>query len=151
MAFFLPVLAVIGGGSAVAGGVLAATAVAGGLSAYQQYKAGKITEQEYKLQAKQEGDAARQREIERRRGLLSALSSQNAQAGAQGVALAGSPAAMMNRDIKDFRNDLMYDQANTKTSQRILRSRGSAAAAAGKIGAIQSIVDTGSSIYQARG
>ena len=150
MAFFLPVLAAVGGGSAVAGGVLAATAVAGGLSAKAAYDAGKISEAEYKLQAKQEGDAARGREIERKRALLASLSSQNARAGAQGVAIQGSNAAIMNRDIKDNRQDLLYDTANTRTAQRILRSRGSNASARGTLGAITSIADTALGMYQAR-
>lgn len=151
MAFFVPVLAAIGGGSALTGGVLAATAVAGGLAAKGQYDAGQIAKAEYKLQAKAEGDAARGREIERKRALLSALSSQYARAGAQGVAIQGSNAAIMNRDIKDNRQDLLYDTANTRTAQRILRSRGANAASRGTVNAITSIADTALGVYQARG
>ncbi len=151
MAFFVPALAAIGGGSALTGGLIAATAVVGGISAKAQYDAGKISEAEYKLQAKQEGDAARAREIERKRGLLRALSTQNAQAGAQGVAIQGSNAAIANRDIKDFSNDMMYDRVNTKTAQRILRSRGSNSARMGAVGAITSLVDSGTSMYQMAG
>lgn len=40
MAFAVPVLAALGGGSAVAGGAVAATAVGAGLSAYSSYKQG---------------------------------------------------------------------------------------------------------------
>lgn len=158
MAFFVPALASVGtalgasaGSAAIVGGLAIATVGTGLMSAKMQYDAGKISEAEYKLQAKQEGDAARAREIERKRGLLRALSTQNARAGAQGVAIQGSNAAIANRDIKDFSNDMMYDRVNTKTAQRILRSRGSNSARMGRVGAITSLVDTASSVYQMAG
>lgn len=154
MAFFAPIaagLATIGGGSAAAGALLVGTAVTGALSAKAQYDAGKISAAQYKLQAKQEGDAARAREIERKRALLTSLASQHARSGAQGVAMQGSNVAMANRDIKDNRQDLLYDTANTRTAQRILRSRASNASYQGGVGAITSIADTAMNIYQARG
>lgn len=154
MAFFAPIaagLATVGGGSAVAGGLMVASLGLGAASAYQSYKAGKITEAEYKLQAKAEGDQARAREIERKRALLSSLASQNAYAAAGGAEMSGSLAAIAKRDIQDSRNDLLADKASTGTAQRILRSRGSSANAAGQLGAVRSLVDSGVSAYGMRG
>lgn len=154
MAFFAPVaagLASIGGGSAVAGGLLVGSAVAGGLAAKSTYDAGQIAKAEYKLQSKQEGDAARGREIERKRALLSSLAAQHARSGAQGVTMQGSNVAIARRDIKDNRQDLLYDTANTRTRQRILRSRGSNVSYQGSVGAITSIADTALNTYAAAG
>lgn len=150
MAFFVPVLAAVGGGSAIAGGLTLATAALGVGSAVQAHKAGKVVEAENKLQAKAEGDAARTREIERKRALLRAVATQHASAAAGGIAFGGSQAAIARRDIEDFRNDLLADRANTATAQRILRARGQSARASGDLGAVRSLVDTGTSIYEAR-
>lgn len=155
MAFFaplVPVLASIGGGSAVAGGILAGTAIiSGGLAAKSAHDAGSIASAEAKLQAKQAGDAARGREIERKRDLLRALSTQHATAGAQGVAFSGSKAAIAVRDINDNRNDLQADRANTRTTQRVLRSRAANSRQAGTLGAVTSILDTANNLASAYG
>lgn len=154
MAFFVPLaagLASIGGGSAVAGGLLVGSAVAGGLAAKSTYDAGQTAKAEAKIQSKQEGDAARAREIERKRALLSALSSQHARSGAQGVTMQGSNVAIAQRDINDNRQDLLYDTVNTRRAQRILRSRGQSASRSGTIGAITSIADTALNTYAAAG
>lgn len=170
MAFFVPVLAAIGGGAggagaaagvaaglsattgaAIAGGLTVAGAAAGISSAYQAREAGKVANAEYKLQAVQEGDAARGREIERRRSLLSSLATQNAVAGAQGVGIQGSNAAIAGADIRNARNDLMIDTANTKTRQNLLRARGSNAQKAGNAQAISSLIDTAITTYKKLG
>ena len=66
--------------------ILIATTVASGVySAQQQKAAGKAANAEAQIAANREGDAARAREIERRRALLRAIASQNAAAGAGGV------------------------------------------------------------------
>lgn len=164
MAFFVPILGAIGsaatGGAIAAGATSAAviggaivggTALSGISSAYQARKAGQVENAGYKLQAKQEGDAARGREIERRRALLGSLATQNATAGAQGVGIQGSNAAIAQADINSARNDLLTDTVNTKTRQNILRARGANAQIAGNAQAITSLFDTGKSLFKKLG
>jgi hypothetical protein len=147
----LPLLATVGGGSAIAGGIAVAGLAAGVASAAMQYKAGQAQSAQYKEQAKSEEVAAGQREIERRRSLIRALSAQNASAGAAGVETSGSIGGIIRRDIKDNQNDLLYDSANTKTRQRAFRSRASNSVTQGTIGAATSLIDTGKTYYKARG
>lgn len=64
---------------------LGATALAGGAAAVSAKRAGALQEIEHKRQAQEEETAARDREIERRRRLVQALASQNAEAGALGI------------------------------------------------------------------
>ena len=148
MAVAVPFLAALGGGSAVAGGVIAASAVAGiasgVMSAQAQRNAGIAERQMNTAQRRQEADAARQREVLRRQDLLKALANQNATAGALGIKVAGSTAAIANRDIRDARNDLMVDRVNTKRSAGILRAAGRNAATAGNTAANVSLIDTAS-------
>jgi type II secretory pathway pseudopilin PulG len=123
-------------------------AVAGGVSASQSYKAGQQANNEYKSMAKQEQDSARQQEIEKRRNLLRALSSQNAQAGAQGVSTAAGTgkAAIAQRNINENRSDLLTDKVNTKRKQAMFISKGRAAARAGEMEAIGTLLETGSKV-----
>jgi hypothetical protein len=151
MAFFVPILAAVGGGSAIAGGLAVASAAVGVMGAAQQRAAGKAENAGYKIEVKQAGDAARGREIERKRDLLRALATQAATAGAQGVAMQGSNVGIALGDIKQARNDLLADTANTKTQQRILRTKGINAQRAGNNAAITSLVSTASSLYKAGG
>jgi hypothetical protein len=151
MAFFVPILAAVGGGSALAGGLAVASAAVGVMGAVQQQQAGKIERAEYNLQAKQVGDAARAREIERKRDLLTALATQAATAGAQGVAMQGSNVGIAKADIARARNDLLVDTANTRTQQRVLRTRGINAQRAGTARAVTSLVKTASDLYAAAG
>jgi hypothetical protein len=119
MAQFVPVaLAVVSAGAGVA-------------AAAQQRRAGKMQEFQYKEQAKQEGDAARQREIDRKRNLLRALASQNAGAGASGADMAGSLQNIARVDIEDAADDLSIDRVNS-----------------GNIAAAGSLLDTANSTYK---
>lgn len=151
MAFFVPVLAAVGGGSALAGGLALGAAGLGVAKAYQTYKMGEVANAEAKLASKQAGDAARGREIERKRDLLKALATQNAHAGAQGVAIQGSNEAIARADIRDARNDLLADTANTRTQQRIYRARGRNAQSEARLGAVTSLLDTATGLYKAAG
>ena len=151
MAFFVPILAAAGGGSAVAGALTIASAGLGVMQAYQQQQIGKVERAGYELERKQAGDAARGREIERKRDLLKALATQAATAGAQGVAMQGSNVGIAMADIRQARNDLLTDTANTKTQQRILRTRGINAQRAGNANAITSLVKSASDLYKAAG
>jgi len=144
----LPALATsIGGGSAATGyAILAATAAstaAGVSSAVAQQRAGRIAAKEAKTAAAAEGDASRQREIERKRALLRAIGSQQAQAGAAGVSSQeGSPARIAQLDIDQASTDLLVDRATTSQRQNALRSQGRAARFQGRVGAATTLADT---------
>jgi hypothetical protein len=147
MAFVLPALAAVGGGSAVAGGVAVAGLAVGAYSAIQQKNLGDDQKAELKAQAKTEGVAAQQREVERRRNLIRALASQNAAAGAAGIETSGSVEALARRDIRDSHNDLLSNSINTQARQRALRSQASNAARAGRTNAATSLLDSGRQFY----
>lgn len=124
-------------------------AAAGVASAAQTRKAGIVASNEAKMEAKQEGDAARAREIERRRDLLRAIANQNARAGAMGVTTGGSIGGMIKSDINDARNDLLVDTANTRNRQRALRIGGRNSVKAGNAAAVSSLLDTAAKAYGA--
>lgn len=127
---------------------VAVAAGAGIYSAYQQKKAGQIQAGELKAQARTEADAARQREIERRRDLLRALASQNAAAGAAGIETGGSLGGIIKRNIRENTNDLLVENANTQARQRALASRASNARKQGNVAATTSLLDTAASTYK---
>jgi hypothetical protein len=123
--------------------ILIATTVASGVySAQQQKAAGKAANAEAQIAANREGDAARGREIERRRALLRAISSQNAAAGAGGVSV---NEATLGADLMYATDDLMTDRSNTLQTQSLLRLQGSNAKRAGKVGAFTTLLDTAGS------
>lgn len=96
-----------------------------GISAYaavEQKKAADEQSVDIQRQAKAEELSASQRQIDRRRNLLRALSSQNASAGAAGVELSGSATAIAKADIRDATNDLLIDKSNSNTRLRSFRS-----------------------------
>lgn len=126
----------------------AVTAAAGVYSAKQSYEAGKEQAAQYKQQELQEGDAARQREIQRRRGLLRALASQNASAGAAGLNLEGSLQNIVKNDIEEAASDILVERAGAALRGRVLRSSASEASKAGAARATSSLVDTANSTYQ---
>lgn len=148
---FVPVLAAVGGGSAVAGGITLATAAVGAYGAYSQYESGQAQKAESRIAAEREATAGRQEEIERRRGLMHALSVRSAEAGARGATTDGSIGALTRRDIRDNRNDLLVSGYNTVAKQRALRASGSNAARAATGGAVTSLMDTAVDTYQAVG
>jgi hypothetical protein len=142
--------ATAGAGAAAAAGMstatkvmLGLTALSGGASAVASHQAGVAADQSARQAAKQEKDAARGREIERRRGLLTALASQGAAAGAGGIGFSGGVAAAAKRDIKDARNDLLTDTVNTRRNVRMLRLQGKSARQSGDLGAATSLIDSG--------
>jgi hypothetical protein len=149
MAFVAPVLAAVGGGSAVAGGITLATAAAGIYSSVQQAQAGAAQKAQYKEAAAREADSARQDEIERRRELMRGLAVRNATAAAGGITTAGSVGTLTRTDIKDNRNDLLVSSLNSSTRQRALRGQGRAAATQGNTSAAVSLLDTASDLYKA--
>lgn len=126
--------------------LLVTTIAAGVGGAIMQRNAGIAQSHQMKAQAAREGDAARQREIERRRNLLRALSSQSARAGAGGVALDGSLASIARADIRDATNDLLIDRSNTRSKQNELITGAKNARARGNLGAAVSLFDTGAKV-----
>lgn len=150
MAYVVPFLSAIGGGSAAAGGVVLATAAVGVYSAIEAKKAGDEASSEAKGAAIREGDAARGREIDRRRNLVRALASQNASAGAGG-ATGQSYEAIARSDIRDAQNDLLTDNVNSDARQRALRQRAGNFQRQGYAHAATSLLDTGSTSYNLAG
>ncbi len=146
---FTPVLAAVGGGSAVAGGITIATAAAGIYSAVEQSKAGSEARREARRAAVREQDAAREEQIARRRELQRGLAMRVAEAGAGGVGTGGSIGALTRRDIKDNRNDLSISNLNSSERQRALRSQGRMAQRSGNARAFSSLLDTGKGLYEA--
>ncbi len=105
--------------------------------------AGKVEEAQSKIDAAAEGDAARQREIKRKKNLLRAISSQQAKAGAAGVAFSeGSPARIAQLDIDEATDDLLVDTANTRQAQRQRLSQGRVARFVGKQQSTITLLDT---------
>ena len=149
MAFVVPLATAVGGGSAALGAVILGSAAltigAGVISAQQQIAAGKFAEAQSIIDAAAEGDAATQREIIRKRNLLRAISSQQAAAGAAGVAFSeGSPRQIAQLDIDRATDDLIVDRASSLQRRRGLRAQGRAARFAGKAGAASTLLDTAS-------
>jgi hypothetical protein len=150
MAFVVPFLTALGGGSAVTGGVIAASTIASigtGVMAAQSAKAaGAAQADQYKAEARQEADSARQREVLRRRDLLKALSSQNAAAGAAGVGVVGSVANIGLKDIKYAAEDLLVDRVNSKRGIGILNTAATNAVRSGNLSAAASLLDTAAGV-----
>jgi hypothetical protein len=126
--------------------LLVSTIAAGAGGAIMQRNAGIVQSQQMKAEAVKEGDGARQREIERKRNLLRALSHQSANAGASGVTLDGSLAGIARADIRDATNDLLVDRSNTRSRQNALRTGAKNAKRQGSLGAAVSLFDTGAKV-----
>ncbi len=154
MAFIVPALAAVGGGTgagaAAVGALTIAGTAAGVYGAVQARQAGLAASAEAKAQSKTELVNAQQRDIERRRDLMRTLASQNAANAAGGIENSGSVAAIMRRDIQDAQNDLLFSGANTAIRQRVLRSRASNAAKQGNANAATSLLDTAGRVYRTR-
>jgi hypothetical protein len=119
--------------------ILTVLTVASTAYSFQQSKAaGKVANAEAKIAANREGDAARQREIERRRTLLRSLASQNAGAGATGV---DPNMVIAGADIQYAADDFYTDQANTAETQSMLRLQGKNAQRAGRAEGVMSLFD----------
>ena len=142
--------AAVGGGSALTGAVLLGTAAisvySGVASAQMQRQAGKVAEAEANIRANAEGDAARQREIRRKKLLMRSIASRQARAGAAGVSFTeGSQARITQLDIDEATNDLDIDRANTAQSVRLMRASGRAARLTGNAQSLITLADTATS------
>jgi hypothetical protein len=108
-------------------------------------QAGNAQKSNYAQQAQQEEFAAKDREVSRRKRLISSLASQNAARGASGVrAFEGSPAAMMKNDIKEFEYDQSMAAANTSMKTSSLLESGNYAQQSGYTSAGNSLLTFGS-------
>jgi len=120
--------------AALAVGEIAAVATA--LTAVTAVSAGNARKSEYKMQARQEEFASKDREVQRRKRLVSALASQNAYRGATGVrAFEGSSAAVMNSDRDQFEYDQTMGAANISMTQQSLLTSGKYAQQSGYMSA----------------
>ena len=126
-------------------------AVGAAVSSSSSKAAGAAQADQYKAQVRQEQDSSRQREIERKRDLLKALSNQNAVAGAQGVSMTGSKAAVAWKDINYAADDLLYDRVNTARSVGVLRAAARNAGRQGNLQAASSLISSGGQAYGAAG
>jgi len=144
-------------GTAAAGGLAASTGFLGlssgawqGISTagsmIMDVRAGNAEAAAYKQQAQQEEFAAKDREIQRRKRLISSLASQNAYRGASGVrAFEGSPAAMMKADREEFDYDQLMGDANLSMKTSSLLTSGKYARQSGYASAGSSLLNYGSS------
>lgn len=147
MAFLAATPALLGGMSVGGALALGGTVAAGLMSAKAASDAGKAQQYELQAQARTEATAAKGREVERRRDLIRALSSQNAAAGVGGVELGGSIGGMIRRDIRDASNDLLTEGSNLASRQAAMRARGQNAVREGNTRAIGSLLDTAGSAF----
>lgn len=128
--------------------LLAVTLGSSALAAGQQYRSGKQQQIVHQQEAKQEGDQARQREIDRKRNLLRALASQRATAAASGANMEGSIENLARVDIEQAATDLETDSVNVARRGRALRSAGREAAKAGALRAGGSLLDSAATGYE---
>lgn len=115
------------------------------LGASQARSAGDITKSESELQARQVELGATQREGDRKERLAEALASQNASAGARGIAaFQGSPLTILEADIAREETATERDQFATNLEALSIRSRGSFAKSQARIQSITGLLKAGS-------
>lgn len=120
--------------------------LAGGATAIAQRNAGAQADIDARERAQQETDAYRDREIERRRRLVSALASQNAEGGALGAAPGvGSRAAIAMSDARTAGLDSLSDRASTNRRALLMRQGGRFAKRQGNLAAGATLLDTAGS------
>jgi len=142
--------ALTGAGAAAAGGFLGLSSgawqgISTAGSMIMDVRAGNAEAAAYKQQAQQEEFAAKDREIQRRKRLISSLASQNAYRGATGVrAFEGSPAAMMKSDREEFDYDQLMGDANLSMKTSSLLTSGKYARQSGYASAGSSLLNYGS-------
>jgi hypothetical protein len=125
---------------------IAIAGVVGGgvLSAAASRRAGQEQSIELKQAALQEEDAAKDRELNRRRALVRALSTQIASFGASGVDPGtGSPAAIARRDAFLADEETAIDRAQTARQSTTLRRQARSARRIGTLRATSTLLSTG--------
>jgi hypothetical protein len=122
---------------------------AGAATAVAHHRAGEFQAIQYREQAQQETDANRDREIERRRRLVAALASQNAEAGAFGTAPGvGSRAAIALSDARRAQYESLADRAGTGRRSLMLRSSAKESRRQGNTLALASAIDTAGGVME---
>lgn len=106
-------------------------------------RAGQAQEVQYQMQAQQEADAAKDRELQRKQQLIAAIASQRATRGAQGITMAGSPAGMIQSDIDSYSYGSTLDAANTSMAQQQYLTSGKYAAKSGYTSAANTLLRYG--------
>lgn len=120
------------------------TIATGLLGAASTYRSGGFQQIEYNERAQAELDASRDREIDRRRRLVAALASQNAEAGAIGAAPGvGSRAAQARADARRAAYETGADRATTGRRALLLRKAGSEAKRQAGYLTAATLLDTG--------
>lgn len=115
------------------------------LSANQQRAAGDIARGDAKVQARQTELAATAREVDRKDRLASALASQNASAGARGIAaFEGSPLTILQADIEREEQATQRDIFSTELEAFTQRSAGSIAQKQSRAQAFTGLLKAGS-------
>jgi hypothetical protein len=128
--------------------LMALVAAGGVTAAIQQRNAGIIASNQYTAQVRTEGNAAKQREIERRQALMRTLATTNARAGAMGVETSGSIGGIIRKDIKENQQDLLVNAANYSARRRDLLTAASNARQQGNLAAVGSLLDTAAQMGQ---
>lgn len=123
---------------------------AGAAGAVAQKREGQYQDIQYREQAQAETDAARDREIDRRRRLVAALSSQSAEAGAVGAAPGvGSRAAIALSDARRAGYESLADRSSTNRRALLLRSAGKHARRQGNLQAGATLLGTTADVIEA--
>lgn len=95
--------------------LLALVAAGTAVAVHEQRQSAGAQQVELDLAKRQEEQAARDREVQRKRRLVAILGSQQAEAAAGGTALSGSIANISITDAKRAAEDSLIDQQNTST------------------------------------
>lgn len=174
MAFaaIVPLLATIGGGSAVAGGALVATAAAGAVSAYGSIQQGRAQGKQANAMAQEQtiqsnvaatnaaaaGQAANENWLQNMRTRDRALGSQRAAVAASGLAFSGSAAdvqadstAEANREISAGRNADLTIAGNQRSASVSMKRQAVSTRASGKHARRQSMLQAGGTILSTVG
>ncbi len=109
----------------------------------QQQRAGEIVEAQSEIDANAERDSAVQDEIQRKKKLAQALSSQLAESASMGIAFEGSPARMAQLDIDEANRDLEITTATSAQRQRALRLQGRNARVVANAASATTLIDAG--------
>lgn len=112
-------------------------AASAGLAAYSAHEQGVATSNANKQKARVEADNATQQQINMRQKMLTALSTQNAQAGAGGGTVSQ---ANTLRQITQGQNDLMINSSNSSAQVSLLDQAGKNAVSAGNLAAAGDVI-----------
>lgn len=122
------------------GASLALTAASAAVGVVSQRQATAAQQVELDLAARQEADAARGRELQRKRRLAALLGAQYVNAAASGVAMSGSVANIASTDARRAYEDTAMDYVNTQSRLDALRRQRESLGFAGALGQASTIL-----------